>query len=67
MKVELTPEEAALILFAVASTKEFWEPNEKVEGKYEPKNELVQMVLDKIITALEEAAPTKVSTIVLVV
>jgi len=54
MKVELSPEEAALIQFAVVSTDELWEPCKDVRGAYKPKSELVQKVLDKIAKILEE-------------
>ena len=57
MKVELSPEEAELIQFAIVSTDELWKTDEKVKGRYEPKNELVLRVLNKIITVLEGGDP----------
>jgi len=54
IKVELSPEEAALIQFAIVSTDELWKPCEGFKDIYEPKNELVQRVLDKIAKVLEE-------------
>ena len=54
MKVELAPEEAALIQFAIVSTDELWKPCKGFRAAYEPKDELVQRVLDKIAEVLEE-------------
>jgi len=54
MKIDLSPEEAALIQFAIVSTDELWKPCKGLRGAYEPKDELVQKVLDKIIDVLEE-------------
>ena len=53
MKVDLSPEEAALIQYAIVHTDEFWKP----EGKhYIPKDELVQRILDKIAKIQKEEA-----------
>jgi len=54
MKVELTPEEAALIQFAIVSTDELWKPCKGLKGAYEPKDEMVQRVLDKMAEIQEE-------------
>jgi len=53
MKVELTPEEAALIQFAIVSTDELWKPSKKPKGANEPANELVQRVLEKVDKIVE--------------
>ena len=48
MKVELSPEEAALIQFAIVSTDELWKPCKTLRNTYEPKDDLVQRILDKM-------------------
>ena len=53
MKVNLSPEEAALIQFAIVSTDELWKPCKDFKGAYEPEGELVQRILDKMIKVLE--------------
>jgi|GEM_PF-6249309 len=53
MKVELSKEEAALIQFAIVSTDELWKPSK--EGHwYEPADELVERVLEKMAEVLDE-------------
>jgi len=54
MKVDLSPEEAALIQFAIVSTDELWKPSKEFRGAYEPKDELVQRILNKIAEIQEE-------------
>ena len=63
MKVELTLEEAALIQFAIVSTDELWKPSREVKGADEPKDELVQKVLDKVTKILEGGSKNEMSKV----
>jgi len=59
MKVELSPKEAALIQFAIVSTDELWKPCETHSKLYEPKDELVKGILDKM-AKIQEASELNV-------
>ena len=51
MKVDLSKEEASIIQFAIVSTDELWR---KEGSHYVPKDEVIQRILDKMHTILEE-------------
>jgi len=48
MKVEISPKEASIIQFAIVHTDELWKPSKEFKNAYEPKDEVIQGILNKM-------------------